>query len=310
MEEKIQLIRQRNFSDTINDTLKFLRLNVKLILQALLLVLPLAFLGSWFFSGYFDFVSEMAQHPGAEQVRDGIMAQLPKMGLGMLALMAGGIVQALSIIKIFTLYEQSEDGRIESSQLFGGIGSDFFRFLGFNLALIGLAWLVMIVLIGLVAVAFVLRIIPLGVLLIFALYFVIIYLAVAVCFAPFAYMRERNGVMNALKRSLFLIKGYWWQTFGVLLVMYFIVGFANMIFAIPFYSSWMNKMFESARTGVVDIGFSDTDKMWLMLMMTASSVLSSFIYVALIFQYYTLIARKEGEPETSFVSDAPNQLYE
>jgi hypothetical protein len=60
--------------------------------------------------------------------------------------------------------------------------------------------------------------IVLGLLLLVVAVVVTCYLGVLWVFAPAAYVLEPIGPMAALRRSVGLVRGYWWRTFGILLL--------------------------------------------------------------------------------------------
>ncbi|HEV8538060.1 MAG TPA: hypothetical protein VGR15_03960 [Bacteroidota bacterium] len=62
-----------------------------------------------------------------------------------------------------------------------------------------------------------------------------IYLAVALSLAMTAALHERLPVGMALKRSMQLVREYWWVTFGLLFLMTMIALILQTLFQIPFY---------------------------------------------------------------------------
>ena len=61
------------------------------------------------------------------------------------------------------------------------------------------------------------------------------YLYVAWALAPPAVVLERQPVLAALSRSRALVRGAWWRTFGVLVLLNIIAGVIGQILAIPFF---------------------------------------------------------------------------
>jgi len=58
----------------------------------------------------------------------------------------------------------------------------------------------------------------LRVLIVFALIFLGIYYGIRISFYPLIIVREKVNVFTAIKRSFDIVKGHWWQTFGLLVV--------------------------------------------------------------------------------------------
>jgi hypothetical protein len=63
---------------------------------------------------------------------------------------------------------------------------------------------------------------------------VAVYLYVAFALAPAAIVLERQRVLSSLRRSRELVKGAWWRTFGILLLVNVIAQFLAGILAVPF----------------------------------------------------------------------------
>ena len=61
-----------------------------------------------------------------------------------------------------------------------------------------------------------------------------VYAYTAFALAPPAIVLERQGVVAALRRSRALVKGAWWRTFGILLLVNIIAGVLANILSIPF----------------------------------------------------------------------------
>ncbi|MBF9238174.1 hypothetical protein I2I05_12285 [Hymenobacter sp. BT683] len=108
-------------------------------------------------------------------------------------------------------------------------------------------------------------------------------------FYPIIWM-EDDGVMASLRRSFYLIKGKWWSTVGLYLVMSFITGILNYVFIIPFYGLMVVRM-------MLKIPGFDSE----ILSVGAMSIYAlGWIFtavlplVAMLFQYFNLVERKDG----------------
>jgi hypothetical protein len=100
---------------------------------------------------------------------------------------------------------------------------------------------------------------------------------------------EDTDVLTALRRSFYLIKGKWWSTFGLFLIVSFIQTFITYLFAIPMYGVMAVQMlkipgFESPIIAVVGASIYAVG-----IMFTYAIPL-----IALQFQYFNLVERKEG----------------
>ncbi|GAB3721564.1 hypothetical protein GCM10027594_01990 [Hymenobacter agri] len=86
-------------------------------------------------------------------------------------------------------------------------------------------------------------------LLIFVLYAAIFWLAGCLAlYFPVLWL-EDLGPTQALSRCFYLIKGKWWSTFGLLMIMAIIQSTMSYLFAIPMYGLLMMDMLQLTKTG-------------------------------------------------------------
>ena len=113
-----------------------------------------------------------------------------------------------------------------------------------------------------------------------------------VCLALYfpALWMEDEGVLAALRRSFYLVKGKWWSTLGLYLIISFITGIINYVFLIPVYGLM------AARMMLQLPGFNSE-----LLSVAAMSIYAlgwvftaSLPLIAMLFQYFNLVERKEG----------------
>jgi hypothetical protein len=116
-----------------------------------------------------------------------------------------------------------------------------------------------------------------------------IYVAVALSFIYIILMRENLDLGATFQRSFYLIQGKWWSTFGLLLIVGIIAGFIGAAFRIPGAIGSLTSFFK------IGDGMSD---IWLTIngvVITVGSVLvRSLVLIAIVFQYYNLVERREG----------------
>ena len=101
---------------------------------------------------------------------------------------------------------------------------------------------------------------------------------------------EDAGVVAAFRRSFYLIKGKWWSTLGLYVVMSLVTGIINYLFLIPMYALMMARM-------LVPTPSLDSN----LLNVAATSVYAlGWIFtavlplVAMLFQYFNLVERRDG----------------
>ncbi len=152
----------------------------------------------------------------------------------------------------------------------------------------------------------------------------IIALLLAICTAVYFWVRwifalpaiawEDAGVMQSFRRSSFLVKGWWWRTFGIALLLYLIAQFAITLVTTPlsFVALWGFFKNYFALLGSMSGGQSDPDIVYqlfdslgvgLGILIYISYILTAMVvplFVAIM--YFDLRARK-GE----FVQSSPPQ---
>lgn len=116
-----------------------------------------------------------------------------------------------------------------------------------------------------------------------------IYLSVALSLAWAVQTFEGRGATDSIKRNLQLIRGKWWSTLGLSFVMSLIIGLLSLVFQLPTYLAMAGKMLHwSALGSDILMIFTST------LASVGQMVLYTPLFVALSFQYFNLVERKEG----------------
>ncbi|MBF9220074.1 hypothetical protein [Hymenobacter ruricola] len=115
---------------------------------------------------------------------------------------------------------------------------------------------------------------------------------VVVCLSLYfpALWMEDGGVVAAFHRSFYLIKGKWWSTFGLYLVVSFITGVLNYIFIIPFYGLMAARLV--FHWNVDDSGILNIMAMCIYALGWIFTAVLPL--VAMLFQYFNLVERREG----------------
>jgi hypothetical protein len=121
------------------------------------------------------------------------------------------------------------------------------------------------------------------------MFFPILWLVVCLTLYFPTLMMEDGGIVAALQRSFYLIKGKWWSSLGLYLVMTLITGIINYIFIIPFYGLMAVRLLKIP-------GFdSDILNVAAMCIYALGWIFTASLpLVAMLFQYFNLVERKEG----------------
>ena len=123
----------------------------------------------------------------------------------------------------------------------------------------------------------------------FLLFFPGMYLFVALTPLFAVLIMERQGFGKALSRSLSLVGGHWWATFGLLIVMTMLQGFLGIIFQIPVYiiagfklMHWPLPLGDGLLVAAQAIGT------------LGQVLLYTPMMLAILFQYFNLVEKKDG----------------
>jgi hypothetical protein len=132
----------------------------------------------------------------------------------------------------------------------------------------------------------------LGGLIFLVLFFVLIYYSVAFSYVQFSAVESTvRSFWDHFRYGFNLVKGYWWETLGLLIVMGLIRMILTLILSIPFMAYTLIQNFGTSSFEAVDT-FNNMAYTW------ASSAFGSLFYVivitAIVFKYYSIIEEKEG----------------
>jgi len=118
----------------------------------------------------------------------------------------------------------------------------------------------------------------------------IIYFSVIYSLSPAIVVYEGMGAWEALGRAKFLIKDKWWSTFGLIMIVTIINSFVSMIFGAPAMIVTFMKL--------LNVGGNVSGNVPLIITTVISTigqmVVSSLIYIAISFQYFNLVEKREG----------------
>ncbi|MCB2378229.1 hypothetical protein LGH70_11580 [Hymenobacter sp. BT635] len=184
------------------------------------------------------------------------------------------------------------------------------RFLGALLSFFGLGLLTMLAVLVMAIVAALLGAVLLKspviiALLIFVVYGAMGYAMVVLSLFFIVQIRERTGFFATISRCFSLVWGKWWSTFGLIFVMALLIMMLGLVvFGITsLISSPMlltNQSSTSALSNLLSIVTSCLNSV-------AMLALYPFLYLALAFQYFNLVERKEGQGLYSLVDSIGTQ---
>lgn len=199
--ESNKLNRNRSISDVTVDTIKFMRDNFKPLFKSLRYIAGVPILLLTLITVYLE---HTAQFDPALGLSSGMLLGF------LLQLMLSYIVYLVGIIYVKLHYKQGAGN-------FDPVSDVFSEAKRFGVPFIGLMILVTISYIG----GIVLFLLP-G-----------IYLIVALFTAGFVLVIEEESVDRAYSRSMNLVKGYWWHTFGAIALLWVVIFGVSLFLGLP-----------------------------------------------------------------------------
>ncbi len=169
------------------------------------------------------------------------------------------------------------------------------RMLGTVVALIVISWLLQFSLLAIAGIGFgfLLNSLVFALLFGFALLAFLAYFVVHFTFIFIIRMQEPVGLLDSIGRSFDLVRGYWWQTFGVLFLTYImlvIITYATAI--LPYLAIAIQDSFTpNSNSGALSIVLGIA---WAALSLFVFLVAFTLFNIVIAVQYYNLVERKEA----------------
>ncbi len=273
MIQKIELRRTRDFSAKINATFEFVKQNLKPLAKALIFISGPFLLLQGLFNGLYQ-KQILSSGLSANPLNMFSSEAFSWLGISMVFLVFGYMSSLIIVNEFVRLYESSNNYEaIDLPDMWEGVKKNLLK-------MIGVGILMSIIL----TVATVFFIIP-G-----------IYLAIVLSLLPSIMIIEGKGFGDAFSRCFTLISQKWWSTFGLIFVTTIIVGIMAMVFTIPQYiftfligtHKISGEVTEPALWEQVGLILSS------MFYTFGASLLGSIVIIAVVFQYYNLVERRES----------------
>lgn len=288
---KIELRKERSFSEKMNGMFTYIAQNYKVIFRCLFfIVAPVALLGG-ICNGIFqsqltkiipvNFENKAGNDPmNGFDVFQNLLQNIfsPVYFAAIILMMAAFVLVKCIVFSHMRLYSESPDKMVAFEEVWEDVKLNFPKVF-FSIIAVSL----------LIGVGFIFLVIP-------GIYFLITFSM----FVP-SMIIERKGFTESINRCFFLIKDKWWSTFGLLFITSFIVQICSMVFYMPMY------IFQILRlTKVV----GDESGMWQILTSVISSVGGMIVYSLFSFavgmQYFNLVERREGKGLRSYIDEIGN----
>jgi hypothetical protein len=295
----IDFQRARDFSNKMNATFEFVKQNFKSLWRVMLyLVGPPALIGSLLIGSVMgDYFKALFGSLGGSNGFTEIFTVnvIIKLVLALIVATITSVITMATINNYVILYREKKSNQIEVEEVWERVKKTFWMYfwtvLGWFVLAIA-AYIVMIIPfaalgLGSAGLAFILILI-----LICAFFYLVVANSLVFIIRGF----ESRGFFGSFARSMYLIRGKWWSTFGLFTIFYLIITIISSLFFLPWYFSRVISSLHDVSQGrpVVDLG-SD----WFGILSTTLQYLTSYLMavlpqLALIFQYFNLVERKES----------------
>jgi hypothetical protein len=124
-----------------------------------------------------------------------------------------------------------------------------------------------------------------------------IWVAISLCLTPVCHAIERTGSTGSMSRSFELVKGQWWETFGLAIVVYLIMMVITYALMIPLYAVMGIGFFSGFEPGQDPQEAILYMRTVMPLMMMVSLGINMLVYpigaVSMALRYFTLVESKE-----------------
>ncbi|MFQ5639206.1 MAG: hypothetical protein ACE5IR_14585 [bacterium] len=283
--EKIEFRKSRDFSGIINATFTFVRHEFKKLGKCMIFIVgpPILLAALVYGSGDIDVLLGTQQTVSAQW----FLYYFVYIGILMLAgpLMTGVVYQYI------VLYMDRDDPMIEVNDVWKAVKKKYWRIL-FTLVGIGLAvgfiFVVSFAVMGILGMNFA------AFLAFIAFFCFAAYLYIALSLALFALLRENIPISQAFSRSIELVRGHWWFTFGISVLMVIVQYSLSFIFLIPQYTLTFIISAHTSDGAAISTGYRAA---FVAATLTANFGTYTFYclpLIALAFQYNNLVERKEA----------------
>jgi hypothetical protein len=265
--EKIELRKTRDFGAIINDTFAFARQNIAVLFKSLLFIAGPVVLLQGVMAGLYGAHNASLMTNKSMQNPFAALFSIEYLLLLVCALASYTIITLITL-EFVVLYAMQDPGRLTVEGIWQSTKKDF--------------WMIVLTTIGnffVILFSMLLLIIP-G-----------IYFSIIISLVPIIRVQERIGYFASVRRSMRLLSGSWWFTLGLFIILALIVGIMGSVLGLPSAGVSFLAVFHNAdATGY----FYKTLFIITGIAQQFSAFFSAIILIAIGFQYYSLVEKKEG----------------
>ncbi|WP_420388290.1 hypothetical protein [Roseivirga sp.] len=291
-----ELRRTRSFGQKLEGTFEFIRLNVKPLFKSLLFFSgPFALVGTFLVSNIFtaSFAAGINANAGVDSSMNEVMS-IGMSALGFMFMMAfAGAMIISTIYACVRCYEQNGSADYTTQDVWARVKKVYWSIFGTTF-LYGIIFFILylVIMIPMALLTVILSFLTIPLVYIFiGFYMTVMFTALPV------QIFEGVGIGTALNKSFRLLKGHWWSSLGLLILLMLIYNVVIMVFAIPFYVSLFANYFTTTGTDLMEE--TPTYVILLNYLFGIIFLLGSFItysvpLVGLTIQYFSLSEEKDA----------------
>jgi hypothetical protein len=298
----IEFHKKRDFSKKLNATFEFIKQNFRPLCKSILMIAgPPVLIGSAFMGSFIGqfFSSSFMGQANPELLENYFLSTnfWLQLALMFVFLLLSGVVTISTINNYLLLYGEKKSNKIEVGEVWERVRNTFWMYLS-----------TMVFFTLLIIAAYILMILPvaiLGSVSPFLIFFgflgvvgVFVYLLFSTSLTFFIRAYERKGFFEALTRSFKLVRGKWWSTFGLIMILYLVAGTLSYIFIIPWYVMTIVGALHNVSSGSFEeptVQNQLVTTLFFTLYYMAQMVLYSLPNVGVAFQYFNLVELKEAK---------------
>lgn len=302
--EFIEFQKTRDFSNKLNATFEFFKQNFKSLAKCLLyFVGPPALVTSLLigsvFGDYMTLVMAMTTGGGQTAFTDYLLSVNFWLAVGF-AIVVGTITAVMmtsTVNNYVILYNTKKTNQIEIEEVWELVKKTFWMYfttlLGYVLLLVGAYLVLLLPVVALAQISgFMVFIMVVG----FIIGIIYFFIATSLVFSVRGF--ERQSFFGSISRSMYLVRGKWWSTFGLMMIFSFIVSTISSFFILPWYVTFIISTLHNIEKGT-NAAPSESNSMVAVISFSlyylVYYVLSSLPQLGLIFQYFNLVERKESK---------------
>ncbi|HCM77622.1 MAG TPA: hypothetical protein DIS90_14670 [Cytophagales bacterium] len=299
----LEFHKARDFSKKINDTFEFLKQNFKPLTKSVLFIAgPPVLMGSLlmgsFIGDFFNF--SQSSYTGSSEAMEKYFLSLNfwlQIIFALVFLLVSGVASMATINNYIILYGEKKSNQIEINEVWERVKSTFWMYLGtmlFFAILFILAYMLMLIPMVLLSTISPFLIV-FGVI---GIIVVLFYLIFGASLTFFIRAYEKSGFFPALSRSFNLVRGKWWSTFGLIMVLSLIVSTLSYLFIMPWYITTIISAMHNVSTDI----FQEPSFKWKLFTILSFAVyylsqmvLSAIPNIGIALQYFNLVELKEAK---------------